>query len=153
MLKSMIVAVALTLLLATEALAQGAPCTPQTSPAAVAFGRSQVSFTSPGHTATRPDGQPEVVDYFGEVRVKGSPALVTNFTIPKASMVPVAGATVPPGCMQTQLPGMTGLLASNTYTLSLYSRGPGGQAVAASTADFFLDGAPRGTGLMSFVTP
>jgi hypothetical protein len=68
-------------------------------------------------------------------------------------MALATGTGVPANCYRVVIPAMTGLLAANTYTLTVLARGPGGQAISTNTQDFFLDGAPRGVGLISFETP
>jgi hypothetical protein len=155
-----IVAIAVALLLSSAAAdAQNLACTPQTAPAQVAFGRTNITFQSPGHTELDPAGLPKITDYFGEVRVRGQAALVTNFTIPKTSVTPFTGPGIPSGCFQTQLPAMAGLLPSDVYTLTLYARNtassPPKLAAAPETADFFLEeaAAPRSPARLSFVTP
>lgn len=152
--------VAALLFSSSSAFAQsGVACTPQTAAAAVAFGRTNISFQSVGHTEVDPAGQPKITDYFGEVRVKGNAALITNFTIPKVSVVPLTGTGIPASCFSTALPAMAGLLPSAVYTLTLYARNSGQSppllAASPETADFFLEqaAAPRNPGRLSFVTP
>jgi hypothetical protein len=152
----LLAAVLLTALFATPTSAQ-AGCTPQTTPAAVVFGRSMITFQSADHNAVDPAGALKVADYFGEVRVKGVPEIVTNFTIPKASVTPLTGTGVPAGCLQTLLPAMgSGLLPTNTYALTFFARNSN-QAMSASpqTVDFFLSQAsvPAGPTSLRLVTP
>jgi len=138
---------------ASDAVAQA--CTAQTAPAAVVFGRSNLTFISPDHNAVDPAGALKVADYFGEVRVKGDPTLVTNFTIPKGSVTPVTGG--PTGCLQTLLPAMgSGLLPTNTYTITFFARNSTGAMNAnPPVADFFLSQAsvPAGPTNLRIVTP
>ena len=156
-----VVAIAAALLLSSSpAFAQsGVACTPQSTAAAVAFGRTNVTWQSIGHTELDPAGQPKITDYFGEVRVRGNTAVVTNFTIPKTALVPVTGTNVPASCYSTPLPAMAGLLPSAVYTLTIYARNSGQSppllAASPETADFFLEAAaaPRNPGRLSFVTP
>ncbi len=136
---------------ATPAAAQASACLPASTASAVVVGRTLITFTSSDHAATEADGTQRIADYFGEVRVKGQSALVTNFTIPKASVAPVASTVT--GCLGSLLPAMAPLLPTNTYTLTWFARGPGGSAVSATTADFFLRGAPAAPANTALVTP
>lgn len=129
------------LVLLAPALAHAqAACVPDGKPAPITFGRSMVTFQSPSHTAVDPAGNLLVQDYFGEVRVNGSPDLVTNFTIPKTSVTPVTGTGIPAGCFQTLLPAMgSGLLPTAIYELTLLSRNPQGTlSPATAKTTFFL---------------
>lgn len=137
--------------------AQTGACTVQNTPTGVVFGRSLLTFTSADHNAVDPAGALKVADYFGEVRVKDTPTLVTDFTVPKNSVTPVTGAGIPANCYQTLLPAMgSGLLPTATYTLTLFSRNPNGtKSDKAPTADFFLSSAsvPASPGNLRLVTP
>lgn len=153
-LRTLALVAALAAFLAAPAAAQtttGTACVSSNTPSAVAFGRTQITFTSADHGANDPNGNPKITDYFGEVRVKGQTPLVTNFTVPKSSVSAITGATA--GCLGTLLPAMQGLLSTNTYTLTWFARGPGGTAVSATAADFFLQGAPAAPANTALVTP
>lgn len=132
-------------------------CVPDGKPAPVVFGRSNLTFQSIDHNEVDPAGALKVQDYFGEVRVKGDPTLVTNFTVPKSSVTPVTGAGVPPGCFQTQIPAMgPGLLPTAVYELTFYSRNPTGTLSAnPPKTDFFLSSAsvPASPANLELVTP
>lgn len=148
----------ISLLLATPALAQAqSACVPDGKPAAVVFGRSLLSFTSADHNAVDPAGALKIQDYFGEVRVKGDPTLVTNFTVPKTSVTPVTATGAPANCYQTLLPAMgSGLLPTAVYELTLYSRNPTGTLSSnPPKTDFFLSAASVGAspGNLELVTP
>lgn len=131
------------LLFASSAQAQTPlPCVTTTTPADYVPGRSVLTFTSPDHATKTAAGADVIADYVGDVRVQGQPAIVTNFTIPKASLTP-QGAIA--NCFGTALPQMTGLLPTNLYTVTVTARGPGGTAVAAAASNpFSVVGAPRG---------
>lgn len=146
----------LCLLLVPRVVEAQTACTSTATPAPVVFGRSTLTFQSTDHNAVDPAGALKVTDYFGEVRVKNNPALVTNFTVPKASVVPVTGSGVPADCLSTLLPGMQGLLPANIYTLTFFARNPSGvQSENPNTVDFFLSSAsvPVSPGNLSLVTP
>ena len=154
---SIAVAAVLTLLVSSSAFAQGTGCTPTSTPQAVTQGRTNITFQSADHTAVDPAGAPKVTDYFGEIRVKGQSALVTNFTIPKASVAPLTGSGIPAGCLSTALPAMSGLLPTATYTLTFYARNTAvspSLSLNALSADFFLESGrvPSSPALLSFVT-
>lgn len=145
-------ALAWLLCLCAPALGQSTACIPSTAPERAVIGQARLSFVvSPDHTLNDPAGQPVLTDYFAEVRVQGQPDVVTNFTIPKASLAPVPGG--PSGCHDLLLPVMQGLLPSQTYTLTVVARGPGGQTSATVSGPFFLAGAPRGPGNTRVFTP
>lgn len=155
--KRLLSVLALLVCFAVPAQAQTGACTPTATPAGVVFGRSLITFTSTDHNAVDPAGALKVADYFGEVRVKGDPSLVTNFTIPKASVTPVTGTGIPAGCLQTLLPAMgSGLLPSAVYTLTFFARNSQ-QTPSANpmSADFFLSQAsvPAGPAALRLVTP
>lgn len=140
-----LLAIGLLLLTPQWAAAQTA-CVPDGKPAAVVFGRSNLTFQSTDHNAVDPAGALKIQDYFGEVRVKGETNIVTNFTVPKTSVTPVTGTGIPAGCYTTLLPAMgSGLLPTAVYELTLYSRNPTGTlSTNPPKTDFFLSAASVG---------
>ena len=149
-----LLAVCLLLLTPQWAAAQTA-CVPDGKPTPVVFGRSLLTFTSTDHNAVDPAGALKVQDYFGEVRVNGSPDIVTNFTVPKNSVTP-APTPAPTGCFQTLLPAMAPLLPTAIYELTLFSRNPSGTlSTNPPKTTFFLSTAsvPASPATMELVTP
>ena len=137
------VLLALALLLSAAPSFAQTECVVTTAPADVSIGRSRLSFVSASHTAKSATGTEIITDYLGEVKQAGQATNVTSFTIPKASMTLVT--TGPANCYQLLLPGMTGLLPANLYTVTVTARGPGGNTVAAAASNpFSVVGAPPG---------
>lgn len=140
--RSMLAVLTVVLFSAVPAFAQS-ECVATTAPADYIANQSRLTFVSPNHTAKTAAGTDIVKDYLGEVRQVGQTAIVANFTIPKTSMAPVT--TGPANCYQLLMPGMTGLLPANQYTVTIVTRGPGGNTVAAAASNpFSLVGAPAG---------
>lgn len=126
--------------LAGPVWAQNIDCVPTTVPAIYVAGVSRLTHVSLDHNTLDASNQPIITSYLGEVFVQGQPTLVTNFTVPRAAVLP--SATGPANCYTFIIPAMAGLLSANTYVIRLTPIGPTIGVRSADSGPFTLPPPP-----------